>query len=129
MLLHTPWDVFSCTNQLIVNTFIMVQKTCYDGEHGGKKLNSNIDWNTKTAVLLLFKNKIFYYCYHYKSSSSTWKKISFTARGYHCYQKFWRPKENEKLICLHEPGNVFDRFAVKTLSEHGKIVGHLLKKF
>ena len=38
----------------------------------------------------------------------------FTAavRGFHYYRRFWQPKENEKLDCLYEPGNAFDRFAV-----------------
>ena len=36
-----------------------------------------------------------------------------------------QPKENKKLICLHEPGNAFDRFAIKTKSKNGEIVGHL----
>ena len=34
-------------------------------------------------------------------------------------------KKNEKLDCLHEPGNAFDRFAIKTVNEKGEIVGHL----
>ena len=55
---------------------------------------------------------------------------SFTAavRGFHHYRRFWRPKENEKLDCLHEPGNAFDRFAIKTVNEKGEIVGHLPKE-
>ena len=55
---------------------------------------------------------------------------SFTAavRGFHYYRRFWRPKENEKLDCLHEPGNAFDRFAIKTVNEKGEIVGHLPKE-
>ena len=55
---------------------------------------------------------------------------SFTAavRGFHYYRRFWRPKENEKLDCLHESGNAFDRFAIKTVNEKGEIVGHLPKE-
>ena len=55
---------------------------------------------------------------------------SFTAavRGFHYNRRFWRPKENEKLDCLHEPGNAFDRFAIKTVTEKGEIVGHLPKE-
>ena len=41
----------------------------------------------------------------------------FTAavRGFHYCRRFWRPKENEKLDCFGEPGNVFDEFAIKTV--------------
>ena len=58
------------------------------------------------------------------------EKHTFTAavRGYHYYRRFWQPKENEKLICLHDPGNTFDRFAIKTVSENGETVGHLPKE-
>ena len=52
---------------------------------------------------------------------------TFTAavRGYHYYQRFWWPKEIEKLICLHEPRNAFHWFTVKTVSKNGEIVGRL----
>ena len=55
---------------------------------------------------------------------------SFTAaaRGFHYNRRFWPPKENETLDCLHEPGNAFDRFAIKTVNEKGEIVGHLPKE-
>ena len=49
-------------------------------------------------------------------------------RGFHYYRRFWRPKENEKLDCLHKPENAFDRFAIKTVNEKGEIVGHLPKE-
>ena len=53
---------------------------------------------------------------------------TFTAavRGYHYF--FWRPKEKEKFIRLHEPGNAFDRFTIKTVSKNGEVVGHLPKE-
>ena len=55
---------------------------------------------------------------------------TFTAavRGYHYYRRFWRPKENEKLIWLYEAENPFDRFAIKTVNESGEILGHLPKE-
>ena len=46
-------------------------------------------------------------------------------RGYHFYRSFWRPVESEKLICMHELNNAFDRFAIKTVSQSGSTVGHL----
>ena len=51
---------------------------------------------------------------------------TFTAavRGYHYYRKTWKPKENE-LRCLHEEGNPYDRFAIKTVTSEGTTVGHL----
>ena len=58
------------------------------------------------------------------------KILTFTAgvRGFHYYQKFWVPEENEKLDCSHERGNFYDRFAIKTTSEIGTTVGHLPKE-
>ena len=55
---------------------------------------------------------------------------TFTAveRGFHYYRRFWRPKENEKLDCFYEPGNVFDQFAIKTVDERAETVRHLPKE-
>ena len=44
-------------------------------------------------------------------------------RGYH--RKYWQPIENERSSCMHEAGNPFDRFAIKTVKENGEIVVHL----
>ena len=54
---------------------------------------------------------------------------TFTAavRGFHYCCRFWRTKENEKLDCFGEPGNVFDQFAIKTVDERRETVGHLPK--
>ena len=46
-------------------------------------------------------------------------------KGHHYYRKYWQPIENERLSCMHEAGNPFDRFAIKTAKENGEIVGHL----
>ena len=51
-----------------------------------------------------------------------------TVRGFRYYRRFRRPKENEKLACFYESGNVFDQFAIKTVDERGEIVGHLPKQ-
>ena len=52
---------------------------------------------------------------------------TFTAavRGFHFYRRYWQPQEIEKLLCLHESGNLFERFAIKTVKEDGETVGHL----
>ena len=49
--------------------------------------------------------------------ASNSRSFEFTAaiRGYHVYQKFWQPELNETLICIHERGNEFDAFSVKTV--------------
>ena len=52
-------------------------------------------------------------------------EISAAVRGYHYYGKTWFPQEGEVLQCLHEFGNVFDVFAIKTCKPDGTIVGHL----
>ena len=33
--------------------------------------------------------------------------FTVAVRGYHYYRRFWRPKENEKLVFLHGPGNTW----------------------
>ena len=60
-------------------------------------------------------------------SCTTEKVLKFSAaiRGFHCYRRIWSPKENEELNCLQEQGNAFDIFAIKTICQNGKIVGHL----
>ena len=53
-------------------------------------------------------------------------KIESAIRGYHVYRKVWDPSEEEFLECLHEPGNMFDLFAIKTCQgAERRIVGHL----
>ena len=60
-------------------------------------------------------------------SCTTEKVLKFSAaiRGFHYYQRIWSPKENEELNCLHEQGNAFDIFAIKTICQNGKVVGRL----
>ena len=55
---------------------------------------------------------------------------SFTAavRGYHYYRRFWKPEEKQKLNCMHELNNPYDRFAIKLVTLNGETVGHLPKE-
>jgi len=55
-------------------------------------------------------------------------KFTAAVRGFHYYRRFWRPKESEELDCIYEPDNVFDRFAIKTVTKDGDTVGHLPKE-
>ena len=54
------------------------------------------------------------------------KLFEFTAavRGYHYYQRFWKPQPNQKLSCAYEENNLFDLFVMK-ICEDTNIVGHL----
>lgn len=58
---------------------------------------------------------------------STEKTSEFSAavRGYHYFRNIWSPQISETLECLHEFGNAFDMFAVKTCRSTGQTVGHL----
>ena len=57
------------------------------------------------------------------------KIYSFTSAvcGFHYYRKFWKPIENEKLNCLYEDNNPYDKFEIKkkNLTSYGEIAGHL----
>ena len=59
--------------------------------------------------------------------TNTEKVCEFTAaiRGYHYYRQLWNPQVSKVLQCVHDFGNVFDIFAIKTLNNKGEIVGHL----
>ena len=53
-------------------------------------------------------------------------KFNSAVRGYHYYQKYWQPEENERLFCAHEADNPYDCFAIRTcVGSTGKTVGHL----
>ena len=59
---------------------------------------------------------------------SNCRSFEFTAtiRGFHIYQKVWQPGLNDTLVCIHEGGNEFDAFSVKTVcADDNAIVGHL----
>ena len=55
---------------------------------------------------------------------------SFNAsvRGYHYYRRFWKPEEKQKLNCIHELNNPYDRFAIKLVILNSETVGHLPKE-
>ena len=60
--------------------------------------------------------------------ASNCRSFEFTAaiRGFHIYQKVWQPELNDTLVCIHERGNEFDAFNVKTVrADDNAIVGHL----
>ena len=44
-------------------------------------------------------------------------------------RKFWQPELNETLVCIHERGNQFDAFSVKTTrAVDNATVGHLARE-
>ena len=60
--------------------------------------------------------------------ASNSRSFEFTAaiRGCHVYQTFWQPELNETLVCIHEKGNEFDAFTVKSVRAlDNATVGHL----
>ena len=60
--------------------------------------------------------------------ASNCRFFEFTAaiRGFHIYQKVWQPVLNDTLVSIHERGNQFDAFSVKTVrADDNAIVGHL----
>ena len=49
--------------------------------------------------------------------------------GYHEYQSIWEAEVGENLMCIREPGNVRDPYAVAvTKPESSTIVGHVPRK-
>ena len=55
--------------------------------------------------------------------------MASNSRSFHVYQKFWQPELNETLVCIHERGNEFDAFSVKTVRAlDNATVGHLPKE-
>ena len=50
--------------------------------------------------------------------------FNVAVRGNHYYRNIWNPVEDEQLSCIHELGNMFDMFAIKTC-QGNRTVGHL----
>lgn len=51
------------------------------------------------------------------------------SRGYHYYQNTWLPQVNQELLCVHQPENAFDIFAIALLVPADEnvnvVIGHL----
>ena len=45
-------------------------------------------------------------------------------RGHHVYQEIWTPTVVDILLCVHEPRNEHDRFAIACFQD-GTVAGHL----
>ena len=58
---------------------------------------------------------------------TTKEVFEFTAkvRRFHYYEKIWQQKKKKGLNCLHEPGNAFHVYGIKTVVGNGVTVGHL----
>lgn len=55
--------------------------------------------------------------------------IQSCVRGYHVYQEVWTASEGDELICVRQPTNDMDRYAVATLLKGTScVVGHLPRK-
>ena len=48
-------------------------------------------------------------------------------RGYHVYKDIWAVAIGEELVCVREPTNMADRYAVAILKQE-TVIGHLLRK-
>lgn len=46
-------------------------------------------------------------------------------RGFHYYKRIWEPQIDDDLDCEWERGNFYDRFAIKTVDNNSRTVGHL----
>ena len=52
-------------------------------------------------------------------------EFSTAVRGFHYYQSYWQPTENECFDCAYEKENPYNYFATKTWQKtDGKIVSH-----
>ena len=48
-------------------------------------------------------------------------------RGYHVYNNVWEAAAGETLLCVREPRNAHDRYAV-AIEKDGRIIGHLSRE-
>ena len=55
-------------------------------------------------------------------------EVDSCVRGYHVYKSTWDATVGERLTCVRDPGNQFDRYAVAVNQESSTTVGHLPKK-
>ena len=49
-------------------------------------------------------------------------------RGYHAYHGIWKAVVGETLVCMREPQNVHDRYAI-AVKKDGTVIGHLQEVF
>ena len=55
------------------------------------------------------------------------KEVACCVRGYHVYKDIWAEAIGEELVCIREPTNTADRYAVAVLRRE-TIIGHLPRK-
>ena len=55
------------------------------------------------------------------------KEVTCRVRGYHVYNDIWAAAIGEELVCVREPTNMADRYAVAVLKQE-TIIGHLPRK-
>ena len=60
--------------------------------------------------------------------ASEWEMES-CVRGYHIYQSVWTPTLDDELICVRDPFNSIDRYAVAVKSDDDSVVRHLPKRY
>ena len=55
------------------------------------------------------------------------RDIPCCVRGYHVYQAIWTAAIGEELVCVREPTNAVDRYAVAVVRS-GTVIGHLPRR-
>ena len=55
-------------------------------------------------------------------------EVDSCVRGYHVYESTWVAALGERIVCIREPLNLRDRYAV-ALKKDGIVIGHLPQKY
>ena len=97
------------------------------------KFSLTLSWWRPLSYIIYLQNKSmdwFLYDNTLRHKRVKMERHTFTAvvKRYHCYLRLWQPKGNEKLVCIYEAWNSFDRFVIKALNKRGEIAGHLPKE-